>query len=301
MKLLKTYLTYGFAGIMIILFIVNDSFAQNLIKNEGFETGALSPQWGTWPAGENPTVTIDATNAYKGNFSVKISNLEGYLYQTVNLEPNTKYKISTVVKTQAGDAVYFGVKNVWGTTGVSMVFNQTYFKADSLFFTTGNEIGNSPEIYLWKGSGAGGAWADDFKLTAEINTADEPGGAGAYYVSPTGNDNNTGTSPQDAWQTIGKVNRMDFEPGDSILFKGGNIFSGSIQLKYNDTGSAVSGVHLGSYGTERATINAGTGSGLTATDCEYVSIKNINFIGDGRKTGNTGNGITFSFFFKYTC
>ena len=35
-----------------------------------------------------------------------------------------------------------------------------------------------------------------------------------YYVSPNGNDNNTGTSPEAAWQTIDKVNSVSFGDGD---------------------------------------------------------------------------------------
>jgi hypothetical protein len=148
-----------------------------------------------------------------------------------------------------------------------------------------------------RGSRAGNVWVDDLKLTAETTEqiADEPGGAGVYYVSPTGNDNNTGTSPQDAWQTIEKVNRVDFEPGDSIFFEGSQTFNGNIRFNHNDSGSAGSNVHLSSFGTGRATIDAGTGTGFTASDCSFLSIINLNFKGDGRKTGNTGNGITFSF------
>ncbi len=39
-----------------------------------------------------------------------------------------------------------------------------------------------------------------------------------YYVSPSGSDSNAGTSPGEAWQTIGKVNSTTFSPDDSIFF-----------------------------------------------------------------------------------
>ncbi|UCE98627.1 MAG: hypothetical protein JSV82_05405, partial [Planctomycetota bacterium] len=42
-----------------------------------------------------------------------------------------------------------------------------------------------------------------------------------YYVSPDGNDNNSGTSPAQAWKTISKVNTVDFDPGDAVYFEGG--------------------------------------------------------------------------------
>ncbi len=42
--------------------------------------------------------------------------------------------------------------------------------------------------------------------------------AQTYYVSEAGDDSNSGMSPNDAWQTIGKVNSYQLNPGDSVLF-----------------------------------------------------------------------------------
>ena len=41
--------------------------------------------------------------------------------------------------------------------------------------------------------------------------------ARTYYVSNTGKDSNAGTTPETAWQTINKVNKSKFAPGDQIL------------------------------------------------------------------------------------
>ena len=49
-----------------------------------------------------------------------------------------------------------------------------------------------------------------------------------YYVDATsGNDGNDGLSPGDAWQTITKINSESFLPGDEILFKRGETWSGT--------------------------------------------------------------------------
>lgn len=51
-----------------------------------------------------------------------------------------------------------------------------------------------------------------------------------YYISNGGNDTNNGTAPALAWRTINQLN-MSFSlihPGDSILFKRGEIFYGNI-------------------------------------------------------------------------
>ncbi len=44
-----------------------------------------------------------------------------------------------------------------------------------------------------------------------------------YYISPSGKNNNSGTSPTQPWQTILKVNQKNFK-GDTILFLGGSAF-----------------------------------------------------------------------------
>ncbi|HEX9005677.1 MAG TPA: right-handed parallel beta-helix repeat-containing protein [Bacteroidota bacterium] len=40
-----------------------------------------------------------------------------------------------------------------------------------------------------------------------------------YDVDPAGNNLSDGRSPHNAWRTVGRVNRGEFKPGDSILFK----------------------------------------------------------------------------------
>ena len=62
-----------------------------------------------------------------------------------------------------------------------------------------------------------------------------------YYVSNTGNDNNSGTSPSQAWASINKVNSWDYEEGDVVLFNRGDIFRGTITARNN--------MSYGAYGT----------------------------------------------------
>src|SRR3954466_15525269 len=46
-----------------------------------------------------------------------------------------------------------------------------------------------------------------------------------FYVSPGGNDGASGTSPQAAFRTIARVNALNLEPGDQVLFEGGKTFT----------------------------------------------------------------------------
>jgi hypothetical protein len=67
-----------------------------------------------------------------------------------------------------------------------------------------------------------------------------------YYVSPTGNDSNPGTSASAPWQTVAKVDGTTFLPGDSILFQRGAQFHEA--LAANSSGSATAAITYGAYG-----------------------------------------------------
>ena len=68
-----------------------------------------------------------------------------------------------------------------------------------------------------------------------------------YYVDATyGNDSNSGTSQSTAWQTTDKVSSFTFSPGDSILFKRGEIFRGGISI--NQSGTPTQPITFGAYG-----------------------------------------------------
>jgi len=72
--------------------------------------------------------------------------------------------------------------------------------------------------------------------------------AATYYVDATnGSDSNSGTSPEIAWKTINKVNNSSFNPGDSILFKKGEIWRE--QLTIPSSGSSGNPITFGAYGS----------------------------------------------------
>jgi hypothetical protein len=76
-------------------------------------------------------------------------------------------------------------------------------------------------------------------------------GATTYYVSSSaGSDANSGTSSSAPWQTIGHVNGQSFQPGDSILFKRGDVWNES--LTPPSSGSSGNPIHFDAYGTGAA-------------------------------------------------
>ena len=72
--------------------------------------------------------------------------------------------------------------------------------------------------------------------------------ATTYYVSSsTGSDSASGTSAATAWQTVAHVNGQTFLPGDSILFKRGDIWNES--LVPPSSGSAGNPITFDAFGT----------------------------------------------------
>ncbi len=114
--------------------------------------------------------------------------------------------------------------------------------------------------------------------------------ATTYHISPSGNDTNAGTSPQAAWQTIDKVNTIDLQPGDKVLFEAGREFPGNLLLTAEDAGTPKQPVVISSYGSGRARIKAGDGSGVTVLNASGVVVENLIVMGDNYKT-NAGSGI----------
>jgi hypothetical protein len=112
-----------------------------------------------------------------------------------------------------------------------------------------------------------------------------------YYVSTSGSDSNSGTSASSPWKTIAKVNTVNLNAGDSVLFQGGQTFSGTLNVGSGDSGSSSSPVTFGSYNGQ-ATINSGKSNGALVNNCTGVWFNNLKFVGSPTTSG-TQSGITF--------
>ena len=74
-------------------------------------------------------------------------------------------------------------------------------------------------------------------------------GQTTYYVSTSGSDANNGTSTSAPWQTLNKVSRSNFNAGDKILLKCGDIFYTSQINMTGLNGTASNPIIIASYGT----------------------------------------------------
>ena len=67
-----------------------------------------------------------------------------------------------------------------------------------------------------------------------------------YYVSSAGDDDNDGLSEATPFETIAKVNGLDLQPGDQVLFKCGNVWR-TEQLILARSGTESDPITFGSY------------------------------------------------------
>lgn len=120
------------------------------------------------------------------------------------------------------------------------------------------------------------------------------GGNGTeYYLDPNGDDSQPGTSPGRAWKSIEKVNETVFRPGDKVLFKAGETFTGSLKFDLEDSGTPGNPVTVGSFGEGRATINSGDDYGVYAKNTSGFIVNDLVFTGAGADVDARFSGIYF--------
>ncbi|HLA58034.1 MAG TPA: glycoside hydrolase family 2 TIM barrel-domain containing protein, partial [Puia sp.] len=120
---------------------------------------------------------------------------------------------------------------------------------------------------------------------------DKPVPPRAYYVSPTGNDKKAGTR-EAAFQSIGRLNSIALNPGDSIYFEGGMHFPGSLVLHQGNPGDQQHPVVISSYGIGRAFIDGGNESAVVIDGIRWLGINKLILTGSGRKKGNIREGLS---------
>lgn len=120
--------------------------------------------------------------------------------------------------------------------------------------------------------------------------------AQTYYVNASdGNDSNSGTSPNKAWASLNKVNAESFNPGDSILFKAGEIWNG--QLLIDDKGTESEPIIYKRYGEGNKPQIHGNGEEIYTiklADASYTEFSEFEITNTGESTlaGRMGIYIT---------
>ncbi len=98
-----------------------------------------------------------------------------------------------------------------------------------------------------------------------------------YYVDAIeGQDTNTGTSAEQAWKSLSRVNSHKFKPGDKVLFRAGRIYEG--QFKPSGSGAKGSPIKADSYGEgykPRLQGNGRVAATVHLYNAEYWEIQNL--------------------------
>lgn len=151
----------------------------------------------------------------------------------------------------------------------------------------------------------------DVPVQATVTVTPPEGYTGTtYYLDATlGDNNNTGTTPEQAWKNLDKVNSHPaFLPGDQILLKRGETWNGYLRPRGN--GLVDSPITLASYGEgNRPIINGGgtTYAKYSATVMLYnlshwvVDGLEITNYGVGEEAGKTFSGYARAGIYVFAC
>jgi len=112
----------------------------------------------------------------------------------------------------------------------------------------------------------------------------------SYYVNASGSDINTGTKNKPL-QSIDKINSLHLNAGDTVFFKSGQTFNGSLLITQGIQGMPNKPVVFTSYGRGRAVINAKDSVGVKVYNGAFIRLQHLTVVGSGRKNGNTNNGL----------
>ena len=105
--------------------------------------------------------------------------------------------------------------------------------------------------------------------------ASQISGETKYINATNGNDQDDGNLPQTAWKSIDKINSLTFNPGDSILFKAGEEWTGRLVLK--GSGNENAPIRMDKYGEGINPVINGTGDLYTIYlfNREYWELSNL--------------------------
>jgi hypothetical protein len=110
--------------------------------------------------------------------------------------------------------------------------------------------------------------------TATALAAPTAAAAVTYYVdSSAGNDANAGTTTGTAWRSLAKVNAFALQPGDTVAFKRGGTWSGTLTL--SRSGTSASAITVDAYGTGNKPVVGGNVTNCVTVSGSYWVINNL--------------------------
>ena len=112
----------------------------------------------------------------------------------------------------------------------------------------------------------------------------------SYFVSNSGNDANPGTRSK-PFKSVDKINSLQLRAGDTVYFKSGQTFPGSLTLRSSINGTQLKPVVFTAYGAGNAMIDSKDSSAIRIYKNSYIKLERLSLHGSGRKTGNVKDGL----------
>ena len=106
--------------------------------------------------------------------------------------------------------------------------------------------------------------------------------ANNYYISSSGDDRNSGTSPSSPWATLSSLDAVRFKAGDTVYFNRGDKWLG--RFKIPESGTAQNPIRFTSYGDGAFPILSNPNWDYTwdgsviRVSGEYIIIENLHFV-----------------------
>jgi hypothetical protein len=119
------------------------------------------------------------------------------------------------------------------------------------------------------------------------------GPARDYYFSPRGDDAGGDGSTARPFASVTKAGSIRLNPGDRLLFEGGQLFRGNLVLADGAAGTAERPIVVCSFGSGRARIDAGEGYAVRVRNAGGVVVENLVLSGSGADR-NFGSGVTLT-------
>ncbi len=134
------------------------------------------------------------------------------------------------------------------------------------------------------------AWIGTVPLLSCSEQRDEKHTGQAYHFNNNGAQDGKGSREQ-PFNNLQYIATLRLQPGDTLYLAADQAFSGSIFLDSTVSGTRTAPIVITSYGGGKAIIRSGNTTALTLHKTQHVLIKDVQFEGAGRNSGNTTNGI----------
>ncbi len=121
-----------------------------------------------------------------------------------------------------------------------------------------------------------------FQIGAKAPAKPYPESTGTvYYVASNGSSANDGKREDAPLASISDVNKLKLQPGDRVLFRGGDTFEGSLRI--TASGADDNPIYYGSYGQGQAILTASNANTLTLQKVSNIVVENLRIEVSGEK------------------